>query len=82
MERQQILERTVTIIRKALPQLADAELNEKTVINTDMGMDSMSFIMVICKLEAEFNIRIPDRKWSLLHTLGEVVDAIQKYSKN
>ena len=57
------------------PQLA-------SVVNTDMSMDSMSFIMVICKLEAEFNVKIPNRQWNKLKTLGQVVDAIEKYQKN
>ena len=47
-----------------------------------MSMDSMSFIMVICKLEAEFNVKIPNRQWNKLKTLGQVVDAIEKYQKN
>jgi acyl carrier protein len=33
---------------------------------------------VICRLEARFNVRIPDRQWQRLSTLGDVVDAIEK----
>ena len=38
----------------------------------------MGFILVICKLEALFNVRIPERQWSKLSTLGDVADAIMK----
>ena len=38
----------------------------------------MGFVLVICKLEAEFNVKIPERQWSKLMTLGDVVDAIMK----
>ena len=56
--------------------MADAELREDTVINTDTGIDSMGFVLIICKLEALFNVRIPERQWKKLSTLGDVVDAI------
>jgi acyl carrier protein len=81
MTRQEILNRTIRIIRDCVPELENVELREDTVVNTDMGMDSMNFILVICKLEAEFDARIPDRQWKKLSTLGEVVSAIEKYKK-
>ena len=81
MTRQEILEKTVKIIRDTVPELADVELREDTVVNTDMGLDSMNFILVICKLEAEFDVRIPNRQWNRLSTLGQVLDAIEKYGK-
>ena len=60
------------------PDMAGMELKEDTVINTDTAIDSMGFTMVICRLEANFDVRIPDRQWSKLQTLGDVVDAIEK----
>ena len=81
MTRQEILEKTKKIVYDCVPELAGVEINEDSVVNTDMGMDSMNFILVICKLEAEFNVRIPNRQWTKLSTLGEVVDAIEKYMK-
>jgi acyl carrier protein len=38
----------------------------------------MGFVLVICKLEAMFDIRIPERQWNKLSTLGDVADAIEK----
>jgi len=81
MSRQEIMERTVKIIRDCVPELEGVELNENTVVNTDMGMDSMNFILVICKIEAEFDVRIPNRLWNRLSTLGDLLDAIEKYRK-
>ena len=79
MTRQELYEKTVKIIRDCVPELADMEITEDSVINTDMGMDSMNFILVICKLEAEFGVKIPNRLWKKLSTLGDVLDALQKY---
>ena len=81
MTREEILQKSVKIIYDCVPELEGAELKEETVVNTDMGMDSMNFILVICKLEAEFDVRIPNRQWNKLSTLGEVIDAIEKYKK-
>lgn len=78
--REEIREQTIQIIRSCVPELADVELTEDSVISTDMGMDSMNYILVICKLETAFGARIPDRLWNRLRTLGHVIDAIEKYS--
>ncbi len=78
MTRQEILDRTVEVIYECVPDLEGTPLREETVINTDTAIDSMGFTMVICRLEANFDVRIPDRQWSRLQTLGDVVDAIEK----
>ena len=81
MTRQEMLEKTRKIIYDCVPELEGVELKEDTVVNTDMGMDSMNFILVICKLEAAFDVRIPNRQWNKLSTLGDVLDALEKYRK-
>ena len=78
MTRQEILDRTVEVIYECVPDLEGTPLREETVINTDTAIDSMGFTMVICRLEANFDVRIPDRQWSRLQTLDDVVDAIEK----
>lgn len=79
MTREELRERTIKIIRDCVPELADTEITESSVVNTDMGMDSMNFILVICKLEAEFGVKIPNKLWKKLSSLGDVLDALQKY---
>ena len=78
MSREEILEKTKGVIFDCVPDLKNQELTEDTVINTDTGIDSMGFVLVICKLEALFDIRIPERQWKKLQTLGDVVDAIAR----
>ena len=81
MTRQEVLEQTKQIIYDCFPDLKDADLQEDTVINTETAIDSMGFVLVICKLEALFDVRIPEREWKKLQTLGDVVDAIYKRIK-
>ena len=78
MTREEVLEKTRRVIYDCFPELSDAGIQEDTVINTETAIDSMGFVLVICKLEALFDIRIPERQWQKLSTLGDVVDAIMK----
>lgn len=76
--REEILNRTKEIITEALPELEGQEFEESTVINTDTGIDSMGFTLIVCRLEAAFDVQIPNRQWQKLQTVGDVVDAIEK----
>ena len=38
----------------------------------------MGCVLVICELGAVFDIKIPERQWAKLSTLGDVADAIMK----
>ena len=78
MTREEVLEKIRQVIRDCVPEMAGEELNEDTVINTETAIDSMGFILVICKLEALFDVRIPERQWQKLSTMGDVADAIMK----
>lgn len=81
MTHEEILENTKKVIYDCVPELAGVELDENSVVNTDMGLDSMNFILVICKLEALFDVKIPQKQWEKLSTLGEVVAAFEKRMK-
>ena len=78
MTRQTVIDQTKKVIYDCFPDLKDMELNEDSVINTETAIDSMGFVLVICKLESLFDVRIPERQWKKLQTLGDVVDAIYK----
>lgn len=81
MTRQEVLEQTKKVIYDCFPDMVDIDLQEDSVINTETAIDSMGFVLVICKLEALFDVRIPERQWQKLQTLGDVVDAICKRLK-
>ena len=78
ISREEILRRTIEVIYECAPEMEGKELREDTVINTDTAIDSMGFTLVICRLEANFDVQIPNRQWQKLQTLGDVVDAIEK----
>ena len=76
MTRKDVIEKIKSIVADCFPELEGLELTEDTVINTDTGIDSMGFVLIICKLEAAFNVRIPERQWKKLSTVSSVADAI------
>ena len=78
MTRDEVSEKIKRIIYDSVPDRVPEVITDDTVVNTDTAIDSMGFILVICKLEALFNVRIPERQWQKLSTLGDVVDAIDK----
>ncbi len=78
MTREEVLDSIRKVIRDCVPEMVTEELNEDTVINTETAIDSMGFVLIICKLEALFDVRIPERQWAKLQTLGDVADAIEK----
>lgn len=78
MTRSEIMEACREIIYESVPELEGRPLEEATVINTDTGIDSMGFTLIMCRLEARFDTKIPDRQWSKLNTLGDVVSAFER----
>lgn len=77
MTHEQLKSEIIEVIYECVPELEGTALDEDTVINTDAAIDSMGFTLVICRLEAKYDVRIPNRQWQKLQTLGDVVDAIE-----
>ena len=81
MTREEVREKIRQVIRDSVPEMVTEDLKEDTVINTETAIDSMGFTLIICRLEATFGVKIPDRQWQKLYTLGDVVSAIEKRLK-
>ena len=71
MTDEEILTRLKQIISENLPEL-------RTKITRDLGIDSMSFILLICKVEAAFGVEIPDGEWDHLSSCRDVIAKIRE----
>ena len=78
MTRQEIKEKVIEIVHDCVPETEGQVLDDTTIINTDTGIDSMGFTLIICRIEAVFNISIPERQWKKLYTMSDVLNAIEK----
>lgn len=77
MTDEEMLSKLTNIIYACMPELRGTKLYPDTVINRDLGVDSMNFVMIICKIEAQFNIRVPDEEWQRLSTVQDVMNEIR-----
>lgn len=78
MTREEVSEKIKKIIFDSVPDRVPEVITDDTVVNTDTGIDSMGFILVICRCEAELGVKVPERKWQKLNTFGEVVDEFMR----
>ncbi len=78
MTRNEIKEKIIKILKENLDEYENiSSLDEDTTLNNDTGVDSMRFIYVMTKIESEFNITIPEKKWAKLISFKDVLDAVE-----
>ena len=78
LSREEIKNKVINIVKENLPEFKDTDINEQTKLNTQKALDSMTFIYLMCKIEGEFNIKIPQKRWSKMQTLKDVLDEIER----
>lgn len=54
------------------------EITRDTVLLADLGMNSFDLVNLVCVVEDEFDVEIPDRVIGTLKTVGDVIDFIEK----
>lgn len=74
----EIFEKLKGILKICMPEADLSSVRKDSVINRDIGADSMNFIMILAKVEGAFGITIPDELWSQLSTAQDVIDVIQR----
>ncbi|MEE8792111.1 MAG: acyl carrier protein [Erysipelotrichaceae bacterium] len=81
LEREEVIQGVITVIRDNVPEMFGSDLNENTVLNEHGNVDSMGFILIVTKLEGKYDVHLPDEAWISLTTVGDLADAILKYSE-
>ena len=56
------------------------EITRDTVLLSDLGMNSFDLVNLVCVVEDEFDVEIPDRVIGTLKTVGDVIDYIDANS--
>ncbi len=75
VSKQQIQEKLTGLIKQYIPSLKDEEITGETSINSK-GYESLNYIYIICTLESDYGIKIPDKVWMKLRTVDEVVNTV------
>ena len=72
-----MLERLKEILIEATGN-ADIEVTEASVLTKDLGINSYDLVELVCSVEDEFDIEIPDRAIKDFKTVGDVIAFIEK----
>lgn len=54
-------------------------ITNDSILRRDLKINSYDFIQVICAIEDEFDIEIPDKDLTSLITVGDVVEYIETH---
>lgn len=54
------------------------EITRESVLLADLGMSSFDLVNLVCEIEDEFDIEIPDRVIGTFKTVGDVINYISK----
>ena len=75
VNKQEIQNKLTGLIKQYIPSLQNEEITRETTINSK-GYESLNYIYIICTLENDYGVKIPDKTWMKLRTVGEVVDVV------
>lgn len=56
----------------------DLSIARDTALLSDLGMNSFELVELVCVVEDEFDVEIPDRAIKDFKTVGDVIDFIEK----
>jgi len=76
MTKEEILNKTKGILAVVRPAISQDSIDYKTVLVRDMGLDSLSMLLMGLALEKEFNVRFPNNIQFV--TVDDVCESILK----
>ena len=79
--KEEIKDKLIQIIKENVLEFQEIELDLDTKINTQKSLDSITFIYLMCKIEEAFEIKISEKKWIKMETVGDILKEIQKSLK-
>ena len=73
-----MIEKLVEIFHKEIG-VSNLTITKDTVLRSELKINSYDFIQLICAVEDEFDIEIPDKALTKMITVGDVVEYIEKH---
>ncbi len=75
MRYEDVMRKTVEL----LSEITEAEeISAESELMGDLGIGSMDLLSLLCNLEEEFNVRLPERIIRKVDTVGDMVDSISE----
>ncbi len=57
---------------------SNLSVTRETVLLSDLGMNSYELVSLVCVLEDEFDVEVPDRVIKTFKTVGDIIDFIEQ----
>ena len=80
MLRHEIIERLKKIVSSIDPQLRVSEVVEDTRLIEDIGLNSLTYLMMGVYLEREFGIAFDYQSAASFRTVGDICDYVEEHS--
>jgi len=80
MDRKEIFDGLCEVLRTIKSNIKPEEISENSKLLTDLGVDSLSMLLMSLAVEQKFNFQFP-AQMKPFTTVGEVVDYIEKEVK-
>jgi acyl carrier protein len=71
-----IEERIIKVIKNRFP---DTPINREMNLREDLGMESLDLMEFVMDLEDEFNVNIPDDRYSTVKTIDDIIIMMEKH---
>jgi len=78
---EEIKARAREIMAQDLPNEYNPAMTDDEPLIVEGGVDSLGFISVLTKLEAEFNAHVPDEEWWEVQSLNALAEVILRNPK-
>lgn len=72
-----MLDKLIAIIKDKI-NVDASEINENSILLSDLGMNSLDLVQLVCDVEDEFDIDIPDRTIRSFKTVGDVMNFLKE----
>lgn len=72
---QQVLEELKEIIRNACPETDVSAITGETSVRKDLGIDSLSMMMIIVEIENKFDVQF--KNFPYIKTVGDLLELIE-----
>lgn len=72
-----MIERIKCLIFETVNIDKSTTINEDTVILRDLNLDSLELVSLVCAVEDEFDVEIPDKDIKKIITVGDLISFIK-----
>ena len=79
---EEVKARAREIMAQDLPDDYNPNMTDDEPLIVEGGVDSLGFISVLTKLEAEFNAHVPDEEWWDVKSLNALADVIVRNQRD